>query len=927
MKKVRRDGGKGVLFVLDGWDELPPEFSQSRNSFFLKLIEGNELPFSSVIVTSRNISSQKFLRRSIFNRTIDILGFSKTCIDEYIHKCFSKSLKDRDHLLELLREQPNIQSFCYVPMNCSIICYVFSRKQTLPSTLTKLYGFLAKNSLLRNVDLRGKDSKDNSDFDNLPDDVKSLYMSLCKLAYHGVLVNRYTYSRNDIAACCEASTGIVVDVDKLGVLQAVNVFHSEGVAASFHFLHTTLQEFMAATYIKSLNQEDQETVISSHFSILSFKMVWQFYCGLLANCKTSKNLFIEGLQTEVLDAADMNGRFHDNFSYCSSDEEFYDSETDSENESVLEETSASSECLPTPGLEMNQLADPEACHTEFISSDSFAPPSCLTNVSETSGSSDVLTSRISGELSPAQLLTMNEVPLQVENPLSSTKSDDIPSTITFSEHPNKPPITSLPFINAESGDDYNMTGSDVLVTTGGLGGVPTTLSDVTAVYVGKTNVYREAKLKILFTLRCIYETQSHRLCTSISDKLSSRLLFEKLPLSPEDINAIGYVIAKSGRKWQLRLVNCDIHINHLVMLRHNLMRGSSGKLTRLYLNDNNLDFTCVGELVEMLPVLKHLEKLSLGGNSLCDRSGIPRLIENLHALHSLDLSNNQITNLGLKNLACSLIHRNHLTHLDISHNSISPEGACIVADAITKISTLQYLNIGGNKIEDRGIQSLTEALAKNSFLLYFDVSDTGMTDEGIVLLASALQCNISLQSFIAHSNSAVTCDGVGMFLDLCAQTGFTKIDLSYCDIGWSKNMLTSLHNSLPTFEKLKTLDFSYNSLEDEGVAALIDAITQSSLISKLKLEGNNISKSLQCIGDFICQSTTIKTISLSESDIICTDADGFLDCLKINSSLQVVEIHEVENKRMLRTIFEQVNSHREEVEKNRIQFHYFPPQS
>jgi len=312
VKEVKHSGGKGVLFVLDGWDELPSKFTESRSScFFLKLIEGKELPYSSVIVTSRNISSQTFLRQNCFHRTIDILGFSKDYIQQYIQKCFSKAPEDRKQLLQQLEERPDIQSICYVPMNCSIVCYVYSCKKALPSTLTGLYSLLAKNSLIRNVDLRSKELKE-ADFDHLPDEVNKLFLSLCKLSYHGLTISRYTYSREDVAAACKASSDIVVDVDKLGVLQAVNVFHSEGVSSSFHFLHSTVQDFMAASYIASLSEKDLLIVVQSHFSRLSFEMVWEFYCGLAAgkDGMIAKNKFIERLQIKTKKAAVSDVGFH-----------------------------------------------------------------------------------------------------------------------------------------------------------------------------------------------------------------------------------------------------------------------------------------------------------------------------------------------------------------------------------------------------------------------------------------------------------------------------------------------------------------------------------------------------------------------------------------------------------------------------------------
>ena len=889
IKEVKQSGGKGVLFVLDGWDELPAKFTQSRAScFFLKLIEGSELPFSSVIVTSRNISSQRFLRQNSFNRSIDILGFSKDCIVEYIRKCFKKNPKNEELLLKLLGERPDLQSICYVPVNCSIVCYVFACKHTLPSTLTELYRLLAKNSLLRNVDLRGSDRESfTSDLDHIPDDAKTLYLSLCKLAYHGLSISRYTYSRNDIAAACQTSTGVVVDVDKLGVLQAVNVFHTEGVSSSFHFLHTTLQEFMAANYLASLNQTDVETVVKSHFSHITFNMVWQFYSGLLANdSKHMKNKFVECLQDQAREIANIDGGFHDRFSYCSSNEEINFSDSDTEPsldpDNVVEEE-LSADCLSDQ--EVQQLEPP--------------PPS---SVVECEPSSDIAASAISSTSSP-------------------------PSAVVQVEPPG-PPSTSFSLVKKFDSDNYNMTGCDIVVTAGGLEGVPSTLSNVTAVFFAEVDSYRIDKEKVLFTFRCIYETQSRLLCSSLSNIFSRRFFLSKQSLSPADINAIGFVIARSNQKWQLRLVNCDLNVSHIVMLCHHFLKGGcSGKLTRLYLNENHLDHDTAVELVKMLPALKQLQKLCLGRNNLCDKSfetgAVPELLKGLHFLNSLDLSSNSITDVGLHYLSDGLMRLKALTHLDLSSNSISSDGVKSLACLLSQIS-LQYLNIGGNPIEDAGIQCLCESLADCSLQL-LDVSDTSISDEGVTFLASALQSNSSLQSLAMHSNHQITCDGLGIFLELCVQSNLKTIDLSYCQAGCSENFCHTLQSCIPAFKSLRSLDFSWNDFDDEGMMALIIAVSCSQ-IERFALGGNFLSaQNLQQLGFVICGNNVLKKLCLNEDDLSygTEEFDSFCDCIIANISLQIIELYEVDNETILRQRFKQMNAQREAFDKSKVKFKYF----
>ena len=60
-KKIHANSGQGVLFILDGWDELPSHLRRQKESFYHTLIQQAELfrnPLykSDVIVTSRPIS-------------------------------------------------------------------------------------------------------------------------------------------------------------------------------------------------------------------------------------------------------------------------------------------------------------------------------------------------------------------------------------------------------------------------------------------------------------------------------------------------------------------------------------------------------------------------------------------------------------------------------------------------------------------------------------------------------------------------------------------------------------------------------------------------------------------------------------------------------------------------------------------------------
>ena len=54
VEEIQRTGGKGVLLLFEGYDELPEEL-RSENSVFLDVITGRELPEATVLITSRSL--------------------------------------------------------------------------------------------------------------------------------------------------------------------------------------------------------------------------------------------------------------------------------------------------------------------------------------------------------------------------------------------------------------------------------------------------------------------------------------------------------------------------------------------------------------------------------------------------------------------------------------------------------------------------------------------------------------------------------------------------------------------------------------------------------------------------------------------------------------------------------------------------------
>lgn len=147
IKDTKAHKGDNVLFLLEGYDELPVKLQSNHSNVFNCLMR--ILPKSTIIYTSRPNASLRL--SSLATRRIEIQGFDHEQIYEYINNAFSQipeGEKKSSELIFHLKKNPTIRAIASVPINIVIICHLFYYEKCLPKTLTELYHFLCKHVIL-----------------------------------------------------------------------------------------------------------------------------------------------------------------------------------------------------------------------------------------------------------------------------------------------------------------------------------------------------------------------------------------------------------------------------------------------------------------------------------------------------------------------------------------------------------------------------------------------------------------------------------------------------------------------------------------------------------------------------------------------------------------------------------------------------------
>ena len=280
VKEIKRTGGKGVLLLLEGYDELPVK-ERSEDSFFMSVIKGDELPEATILVTSRHSASGTLHRchkcRRQISQHVEIIGFTKDNINAYLETSASGDSEFLSGIKKYLECYPHIHSMMYIPLNSAIVVEVYrncKKDSTLvPKTMTELYFSLIRSLLLRYLKEHPEYSKQQwniRSFLDLPPKVYKQLFEVARIAYEGYF-NSQQVIFSDLPA----------DFDSLGLMQCVpELYVDQGTVVSYNFLHMTVQEFLTAFHMSRLSIAEKINIFSKLMSNNRCNVVLRFLAGL-----------------------------------------------------------------------------------------------------------------------------------------------------------------------------------------------------------------------------------------------------------------------------------------------------------------------------------------------------------------------------------------------------------------------------------------------------------------------------------------------------------------------------------------------------------------------------------------------------------------------------------------------------------------------
>ncbi|XP_025761200.1 NACHT, LRR and PYD domains-containing protein 3 isoform X2 [Oreochromis niloticus] len=250
-----------LLFVFDGLDEsrLHLDFhsedirsvdvtkSTKTDVLLRKLINGKLLRSAHIWITTRPAAANQ-IPREFISSTTEVRGFTDPQKEEYFRKRF-KGKEQAVKIISHIKTTGSLHIMCHIPVFCWITATVLedvlkTRGGQLPKTLTEMYAEFLVFQIDRTKEKYG------------PQKSIEYIKSLAKLAFQQLDKGNLIFYEKDLR---KSST----DVSEASVCSGVftEIFKEErgrkGKDEMFSFVHLSVQEFLAALYVRmSLNNSN-----------------------------------------------------------------------------------------------------------------------------------------------------------------------------------------------------------------------------------------------------------------------------------------------------------------------------------------------------------------------------------------------------------------------------------------------------------------------------------------------------------------------------------------------------------------------------------------------------------------------------------------------------------------------------------------------
>ena len=292
-----KTNGKYLTIIVDGYDELSTD--RKDHCIIDSIISRQILTQCGIVITSRPIASSCL--HSIVSCRAEVLGFTENDRRDFINSALKGQNDKIEKLNEYLVANQHLNLLYYVPLNMTILlCLANEGIDILPKTQTVLYKnfilmtithFLKKDKLLPTTSI--------TKFTDLPHPYDQVFEELSQFAFLAVQKDQLVFTLAEVKAECPNLNPS--NWYGLGLLKPAQYFKPQDGCdhESFHFLHYSIQEYLAAYHIASLSDDKLLSLLEETFWNIHYFNTWIMYVGITEGKQFIFTHFLSGNYFQV----------------------------------------------------------------------------------------------------------------------------------------------------------------------------------------------------------------------------------------------------------------------------------------------------------------------------------------------------------------------------------------------------------------------------------------------------------------------------------------------------------------------------------------------------------------------------------------------------------------------------------------------------
>ncbi len=894
---LENSDGEGACFILDGVDER--NLRNKKTDIIDRLLLKEYLPRSMIIATT-GFSHCILPEKTQITKCLTILGIHKSNVEnvEQFSCCPMKMAK----LLELV--EPS--EFCQPLFLCMVYCICEIWEGEPPNSVAQVYKLFVQ--LIINMSVTSEERqifkiKHDKKFTELSSDTGDLFQQLCKLSFEAI---------NDSNLIDHSKTTSLYPFPYL-VLLAPDPIARILDKGHLHSYSLSLQEFLAACYIASQDENEQLLVFSSRADEASMWLVWKHYCEMtgLNNVKNQELECIKNSKVGILYQM-YCAYLSQNHALCATiiDNADFKGLSFKNHKLSMTDYKAIAYVISSSSVESTQLRvqNSNIDGRDMIMFKMSKGYTCCLSVSRELEKFCIL-NQVLKKLPCVEFLSLANLNfgkqgiklLAKDLSLSSLKRLEIQTTTLF----RSDLIDLLKYFKCE----IITKGEEVVIQKDILANVDVdlklvhhflNLSDLILVNCNLDNSKIEylsnVELKELQTFRLDFNHIScggMEILSSLLQKCSNLAHFS---VSFNNIGDKGAVFIAQAFANLEKLTKLDMQCNAFgdegAVAIASAFKKKSHEHVQLFLYNVKITSEGVQRVRKCIETAEMAEHTKQSWKIVYKHSAqtIGRAIKCCSHVHTINLAGQGISAHGTEALASSLNYCGHLNTLDLSKCKIGFKGMIALGRALEHCTMLQCLNLEDNKIDSRHLKCIVQGLKNCKNLSQLNLANNDINHKGIFTLVSELKSftlrMLNLKQTNLKSEGVI---GLSRWLDIiscckCCETMRLPVPKSL-----SIREVHRIGNDCVMWSiSLESLDLSNNSIGFDGIEALAEGLRCCYQLKSLNLMRNELcDKSIECLVYGLENCRNLRTINLdfnkiNESGIVKL-SKTFKLCLKLQS--------------------------------------------